>query len=793
MDVSTHAESALRLLRDSATRFSQQGGWKRHVPWLVSEIGRTLRLSAAFLYKNYPDSDGELTAVRLSTWNDPLDFAHHTAFDDPVIKYGDALWSRISSRLRNNEPVFWHDTDVESDLTSILQQHEIECLMIVPVFAGDDWWGLLGGFCASDCVHGCAAGIAEKAVAVVLDTVAVQLGSAVRSASVEQALRWSERLHRIQRDIALAGAKGGSDRHSLSELLSFVCELGGFDAGSVELVDGDRTTRIAAQGDPPPQRLPGPYVDVESIADITVPVYLDSDELSGIHGGGDRYFHSSAILPIVHQGSVSGLLQLYSANRTHVPESVRRSLEAVATEISVLTTQVRTNEQMRIINDRYRRAVTDGQIGVWEFDPETGLVSMDPPTPAMFGLPVDQRSVPMSRVLSVISPEQRKRIRTLLRSGYSKTDRVKIECLFSLPSGFSRWFAIRASWHADADARVRVTGTAIDITQQRADQEELQNAQMEADESNRAKSEFLARMSHELRTPLNAILGHTQILQQSADSRSERPLESIQQSARHLMSMVENILGQNTLESNRLTLRPGPVNVERLVSTVADEVAVLFADSAVEFRVRYDGGVPSRLRADATRLRQVLLNLIGNAAKFTRKGRVELRLRWRASRLRFAICDTGIGIPPTEYDSIFVPFRNNQETGSGTGLGLSISSGLVKLMGSRIRLKSRVGFGTVFWFSLPTVDNALSDSATSTAYGTEPSTNEWDATPLPPTEELDMLASLVQIGDIAGVREYAHRRLRSDTATAFYNRILRLASSFRLRDLRELVERSRNE
>lgn len=793
-DTAANAPSHIRLLRDSATRFSQHGGWKRHVPWLVSELGRTFRLSAAFLYKNYPDSDGVLTAVRLNTWNDPLDFAEHTDFDVPVIKYTDELWSHISARLQNNEPVLWHQSEKQSDLHPVLEHHRIECLFIVPVFAGDDWWGMLGGFCASECAHGCASGSAGSSVAEVMSTIAVQLGSAVRGASVEQALRWSERLHRIQRDIALAGAKGGSDRQGLSELLSFVCELGGFDSGSVEIVDGDRTVRMAAQGDPPLHPLPVSYADAESILDIREPVYLDSDDLSGVTSRDKHRLHSSAVLPITHQGGVSGLLQLHSSTRTHVPESVRRSLEAVATEIGVLTTQVKTNEQIRTINDRYRRAVTDGQIGVWEFDPETGLFSVDPPTPNMFGLPDDQRSVRVSKVLAALASEQRKFIRRILRSGSIGSEPVKIECLFRLASGEHRWFAVRASWHADSDARSRVTGTVIDVTQQRADEEALRRARTEADESSRAKSEFLARMSHELRTPLNAILGHAQILQHSADSRSERPLESIQQSARHLMSMVDNILGHNTLESNRLTLRPGPVNIERLVTTIADEVAVLFQDSSVEFCVRHDAQTPARLRADATRLRQVLLNLIGNAAKFTRTGRVELRLRWRGTRLRFAICDTGIGIPRAEYDSIFLPFRNNQETGSGTGLGLSISNELVMLMGATIHLKSQVGVGTVFWFSLPTVDQAPYSRPTTALPESDPPSADSETMPPPPGDELDTLSSLIQIGDIAGVREYAHKRaLSTDGATAFYERVLRFASAFRLRELREMVDGAEDE
>lgn len=783
-----HATALIRLVRDSAGRFAEQSAWKKHVPWLVSALGPLLGWSSVFLYKNYPDTDGRLTAVRVNGWRDPLDSVDHTDLDAPVAHYTDGVWADLLPKLQNNQSVLWQAETAPDSVAAQFARNGICCLLVVPVFAGEDWWGALGAFASADCSKGCSAGTGGGDVVEVMTTVAVQLGNAIRGASVEQALRWSERLHRIQRDIALAGAKGRSDEQSLTELLSFVCELGGFDSGTVEIVDGERVTRMAGRGLMPPSISPQWLTGAESLADLREPLYLNADDLRSMNGAEDGPLHSGAILPIAYHSHVSGVLQLFSQSRTSVPESVRSSLEAVVTEIGVLTTQVRTNEQIKSINDRYRRAVNDGRIGVWELDLKNGRLQMDPPTPEMFGLPAGQRTVRLPRVLAAASPRQRNELRSLLRSTDDSDKRVTLEARFALPSGERRWFAIRATRHSADGVPSRITGTVIDITQQRAFQEELAQARRLADESSRAKSEFLARMSHELRTPLNAILGHTQILQQSADSRNERALESITQSTRHLMEMVDNILGQHTLESDRLVLNPSTIQIEQFMRTISDEAAVLFHDTRVTFTVRVPQDLPPRLRVDPTRLRQVLLNLIGNAAKFTEHGSVQLRLRWRGTRLRFAVCDTGIGISPDQQDDVFLPFRIHNQKGGGTGLGLSISTDLIKLMDSRLYLQSRVGTGTTFWFSLTTCDTAPQQRVSTEEDGDGRTPDTAEPVVAPPQPQLDRLRDLVQIGDIAGIRQYARDQIAGGTAALrFYELALEYAASFRLRELKGLV------
>jgi len=777
------------LLRESAGRFAQQSGWKRHVPWLVGALGRTLALSSVFLYKNYPDSEGAQTAVRLNSWKDPLDPVKHTEFDARVLTYTDDLWAQLGTRLERNVPVVWQHATSPAAVSETLGRHGICCLLVVPVFAGTQWWGFLGGFSSSGFAEECSNGSLDPVVVELFSTVAVQMGNAIHRASVEQALRWSERLHRIQRDIALAGTRKQSGQESLTDLLAFICELGGFEAGAVETVQGAQTVRLAAHGNPPVRSAHEWYRDSFGTGLSHQPIYLGSGELGELarSSSGLQTFHSCAILPVVYQSRVSGVIQLFSGSRIAVPESIRRSLEAVTAEIAVLTTQVQTNEQVKVVNDRYRRAVTDGQIGVWELDLPTARVSVDPPVPQMFRLPEEQRSIRLSAVLAALSPGQRREVRELLRSPEPDAERLRLECRFTLPTGERRWYAVRARRHAGEGVPSRVTGTVIDITQERASQEELAEARRIADESSRAKSEFLARMSHELRTPLNAILGHTQLLHAAGGESGVRSVEVIERSAQHLMEMVDNILSQDSLEAGRLSIAPGAVSLERFLSTMEDEVSVLFRDSRVRFQTIRSTVLPDRIQTDPLRLRQVLHNLIGNAAKFTTAGSVALHVRWKGRRVRFSVTDTGSGIPPEDLNTIFVAFRRRQQPGSGTGLGLSISQELIRLMGSQIHVQSSVGRGSSFWFSLP-VDSAAPADAGLPRAVEESELSGPAAVPRPSRLELDRLRELIQIGDIGGVRRYA-----ADRATAgnphvlFYQLVTLYAEGFRLRELRELA------
>jgi signal transduction histidine kinase/ActR/RegA family two-component response regulator len=233
----------------------------------------------------------------------------------------------------------------------------------------------------------------------------------------------------------------------------------------------------------------------------------------------------------------------------------------------------------------------------------------------------------------------------------------------------------------------------------------------EASQASRAKSDFLASMSHELRTPLNAVLGYAQLLQwnPSALTQQQRTgLKTIEQAGQHLLGLIDEILDLSRIEAGRLELHLTPVELAPFLQGIANIVRVRVEQKGVSF-VHETTGLPDAVLADERRLRQVLLNLLSNAAKFTDTGSVTLEVRARAAgdpawaRLSFAVRDTGIGISESDLRTLFQPFQqvgDEQRRRGGTGLGLVISQQLVSHMGGELQVSSVPGEGSVFSFEL---------------------------------------------------------------------------------------------
>jgi PAS domain S-box-containing protein len=247
-----------------------------------------------------------------------------------------------------------------------------------------------------------------------------------------------------------------------------------------------------------------------------------------------------------------------------------------------------------------------------------------------------------------------------------------------------------------------------DISDRRQRDAELRSARDSAEAATRAKSEFLANMSHELRTPLNGVLGYTQLLQRDLglNAVQHEALEAISKCGSQLLDLINDVLDLSKIEAGRLDIEEAPTDLAKLITDLTYVVAESANRKKLRLNMSRDPDVPVLVMLDGRHLRQVLLNLLGNAIKFTEAGDVELVItRSGEGRLCFAVSDTGVGIEPEALTEIFGAFAQTR-TGAaagGTGLGLTISNHLVTKMGGDLRVESVVGAGSRFWFTLPLV------------------------------------------------------------------------------------------
>jgi len=397
-----------------------------------------------------------------------------------------------------------------------------------------------------------------------------------------------------------------------------------------------------------------------------------------------------------------------------------REILGVATDIS---DRRQVEEQLRRSEAYLLEAQRIAHVGSWEFDVATQKITWSAETFRMFGRDPAQQEPTYKELIQSIHCDDRDRYKAILRRTIKQVQPFELENRVLRPDNSMVYVLVKGQPILDETGKLlSFLGTVLDITSRKQSEEQLRQTNEQLARTTRLKDEFLANMSHELRTPLNAILGMTEGLQDrvfgTINERQIKALQTIERSGSHLLELINDILDIAKIESGQLELDCTPTAVILLCQSSLAFVSQQALKKRIQIEIKLPPNLPN-LSVDGRRIRQVLINLVNNAVKFTPEGgRITLKVSHQQTPadpesadsspqnfLRIAVIDTGIGIAPEDINKLFQPFiqidsaLNRQY--QGTGLGLALVKRIVELHGGQVGLTSEVGVGSCFTIDLP--------------------------------------------------------------------------------------------
>ena len=378
-----------------------------------------------------------------------------------------------------------------------------------------------------------------------------------------------------------------------------------------------------------------------------------------------------------------------------------------------ITARRESERRLRLSEQRQELALSGADLGLWDTDLRTGVSMLDARCCAMVGLPPRETAASIADWIELIHPDDADAVAAGLAEHVRGESPVhEAEFRMRHRDGHDVWVLTRGKVVEQlADGTpVRMAGTHMDVTARKRDAQALMEAVRQAQAASRAKGEFLTTMSHEVRTPMNGVIGMASLLLETPLSAEQRGYaEIIRNSGENLLAIINDILDFSRIESGRVELETAVFDVRECLGGVLDLLMPSARSKSLALRAEVAPSVPLHVRGDATRLRQILFNLVGNALKFTERGGVVVTVAVSARtqtelELHLGVADTGIGIPAAAHATLFDAFVQVEASTArkygGTGLGLAITRRLAELMGGRVWLESEPGVGSTFHATL---------------------------------------------------------------------------------------------
>jgi PAS domain S-box-containing protein len=388
-----------------------------------------------------------------------------------------------------------------------------------------------------------------------------------------------------------------------------------------------------------------------------------------------------------------------------------------------MTERRRAEQALSDSEKRFSLALRGANDGLWDWSFETNDFYLSPRFKQILGFSEHELENHAQEMMIQIHSDDLPQVIAGLAAYLSKQI-PSYKQMYRMQHKDGHWVWVLASAVAlwdDQEHPIRMVGTIVDISAQKQAETEMsqalaeaEQARIEAENANRAKSTFLANMSHELRTPLNGILGYTQILSRDKNltAKQKEGIDIIQRSGDYLLTLISDVLELSKIEAGKVEIYPIDFHFTEFLKEITEFFKMRAQQKGIAFIYEPLSHLPTGIRADEKRLRQILMNLLSNAIKFTDKGGISLKVGYHDRKIRFQVEDTGIGIAPHDLDKIFLPFQQAGEQNAqieGTGLGLSITKKLVEMMGGELHVNSTLHHGSTFWFALelPDVSNLI--------------------------------------------------------------------------------------